>query len=93
MTGGGWRGPAGGRVPVDVVCCEVEAGATTPSVRHRRAKPTKAMQCFSRDVVCERAHNKRVRFSVDNREVAKMGAPILPKMQGCLKPRAGLKKT
>ena len=37
---GGWHRLVGGEVPVDVMCCEVEAGAPTPSVRYRR--PTKA---------------------------------------------------
>ena len=41
---GGRHRLAGGQVPVDVMCCEVEAGAATPKVRHRAEPPNKTSQ-------------------------------------------------
>ena len=67
-TGGGRRGLAGGRVPVDVMCCEAESGATTPRVGWAEIpdstsqSTTIQLKCLSRVVVRERARGECVRL-------------------------------
>ena len=49
---GGRRGLAGGQVPVDVMCCEAEAGAATPKMRHRAEPPDRTSQSPAVQLYC-----------------------------------------